>query len=124
MNIVHSHLLAQFPESVRCIYVCYQAIHANVYHNKIVGATSNAFMPAGVAYFGTMGTADALTDISAIGNEVNLAARLVPKAATGEILLSEQALKEASIDGSELESRILVLKGITEPVIARVMHGS
>jgi len=79
---------------------------------------------SGVAYFGTMGTADGLTDISAIGNEVNLAARLASKAAAGEIILSEQALTEAGIDGSELESRSLVLKGITEPVLARVMHGS
>ncbi len=79
---------------------------------------------SGVAYFGTIGTTDGLTDISAIGNEVNLAARLASKAAAGEIIVSEQALKEAGIDSSELESRSLDLKGITEPVIARVMHGS
>jgi len=60
---------------------------------------------AGVAYFGAMGTADGLTDISAIGDEVNVAARLAAKAAAGEIVVSEQALKEAGIDGSELESR-------------------
>jgi class 3 adenylate cyclase len=55
---------------------------------------------------------------------VNTAARLASKAATGEIVVSEQALKEACIDGSELESRSLELKGISEPVIARVMHSS
>jgi len=79
---------------------------------------------AGVAYFGAMGTADGLTEISAIGDEVNLAARLASKAAASEIIVSEQALKKAKIDGSELEARSLELKGIREPVIARVMHGS
>ncbi|HEX6270465.1 MAG TPA: adenylate/guanylate cyclase domain-containing protein [Anaerolineales bacterium] len=79
---------------------------------------------AGVAYFGAMGTAEGLTDISAKGDEVNLTARLASKAAAGEIIVSEQALKEAGLDGSGLESRSLELKGIGEPVLARVMHGS
>jgi adenylate cyclase len=79
---------------------------------------------SGVAYFGAMGTADGLTDISAIGDEVNTAARLASKAAAGEIIVSEQALKEAGIDGSELESRSLELKGISQPILVRVMRGS
>ena len=79
---------------------------------------------SGVAYFGAMGTAGGLTDISAIGDEVNVAARLASKAEAGEIIVSEQALKEAGIDGSELESRRLELKGISEPILVRVMRGS
>jgi adenylate cyclase len=70
-----------------------------------------------------MGTADGLTDISAIGDEVNLAARLASKAAAGEIIVSERALKHAGIDSGELESRSLELKGIGEPVLVRVMRG-
>lgn len=77
---------------------------------------------AGVAYFGAIGTAEGLTEISAKGEEVNLAARLASKAAPGEIIVSEQALKKAGIDGSGLESRRLELKGISEPVIVRVLH--
>ena len=79
---------------------------------------------SGIAYFGAMGTAEGLTDISAKGDEVNMAARLASRAAAGEIIVSEQALREAGIDGSGLESRTLELKGISEPVIARVMHSS
>jgi adenylate cyclase len=79
---------------------------------------------SGVAYFGAMGTADGLTDISAIGDEVNMAARLASKAAAGEIIVSEQAIKAAGMDGSGLESRSLELKGISGPVLARVMRGS
>ena len=79
---------------------------------------------AGIAYFGAMGTTEGLTDISAKGEEVNMAARLASKAAPGEIIVSEQALKKAGVDGSELESRSLELKGISEAVMVRVMHGS
>ena len=78
---------------------------------------------AGVAYFGAMGAAGGLTEISAIGDEVNLAARLASQAAAGEIIVSEQALKETGMDGNNLESRRLALKGISEPVAVRVMHG-
>lgn len=77
---------------------------------------------AGIAYFGAMGTAEGLTDISAKGDEVNTAARLAAKAAPGEIVVSEQALRKAGIPGADLESRRLELKGISEPVMVRVMH--
>lgn len=77
---------------------------------------------AGVAYFGSTSTAEGLTDISAKGEEVNMAARLASKAAIGEIVVSEQALQKAAIDGSDLESRTLELKGISEPVSVRVMR--
>jgi adenylate cyclase len=77
---------------------------------------------SGVAFFGVIGTAGGLTDISAIGDEVNTAARLASQAAAGEILISEQALKASGIDGNQLESRSLELKGISEPVLVRVMH--
>jgi adenylate cyclase len=77
---------------------------------------------SGIAYFGAMGTADGLTEISAIGEEVNLAARLASKAAAGEIIISEHALRQAGMDGTTLEVRTLELKGISEAVRARVMH--
>ena len=77
---------------------------------------------AGIAYFGSMGTAEGLTDISAKGEEVNLTARLASKASVGEIIVSEPALNKAGIDASKLESRSLELKGISDPVNVRVIH--
>lgn len=77
---------------------------------------------AGVAYFGAMGSADGLVNISAIGDEVNTAARLAFKAAEGEIIISENALKQAGMDDNNLVSRILDLKGISEPLAVRVMR--
>lgn len=79
---------------------------------------------AGIAYFGAMGTTEGLTEISAKGDEVNTAARLASKAGVGEIVVSEQALQKAHMDGKELESRSLELKGISEPVRVRVIRGS
>ena len=76
----------------------------------------------GLAYFGAMGSSDGLIDISAIGEEVNTAARIASKAAAGEILLSEAALKQAHMEVSVLESRKLELKGISDEVPVRVMR--
>jgi adenylate cyclase len=77
---------------------------------------------AGVAYFGAMGSEGGLVDISAIGDEVNAAARIASKAAAGEILVSQAALEQAHIEAGELESRVLELKGISEQVSVRVMR--
>jgi adenylate cyclase len=79
---------------------------------------------SGVAYFGAIGTPDGMVDFSAIGDEVNTAARLASKAAAGEVIVSVQALEAAGMDGSALESRSLELKGISAPVTVRVMRGS
>lgn len=77
---------------------------------------------AGVAYFGAMSTADGMVNIAAAGEAVNMAARLASQAAAGEIILSEQALLQAGIDGSNLEARRLDLKGISDPVSVRVLQ--
>jgi adenylate cyclase len=76
----------------------------------------------GIAFFGAVGTPDGMTDITAAGEEVNLAARLASQAAAGEILLSTNALQAAAIDDQALETRSLELKGISQPVLVKVMH--
>ena len=102
----------------RTVRVAQELLHAMEQQNIPVGIGVHS----GIAYFGAMGASEGLTEISAIGEEVNLAARLASKAAPGEIIVSEQALQAAGIDGTNLEARSLELKGISEPVIARVMH--
>jgi adenylate cyclase len=76
----------------------------------------------GVAYFGAMGEENGLVNISAIGDEVNTAARIASKAEAGEILVSERALEQAGIKGNDLESRSLELKGISKPVKVRLLR--
>jgi adenylate cyclase len=76
----------------------------------------------GVAFFGAVGTQEGLTDFAAIGEEVNLAARITSQANAGEILASRRALEVAGIDATDLEQRELTLKGISQPVAVSVVR--
>ncbi len=102
----------------RTVKVAQKLMQAMVHERIPVGIGVHS----GVAYFGSIGMADGLTEITAIGDEVNTAARLASQAAPGEIIISERALKDARLAAGELESRSLRLKGISEPVAVRVMH--
>ncbi len=75
----------------------------------------------GEAYFGTVGEDDDLIEMTALGDAVNVAARLASEAATGEIVLSESTVRKAAIEKSHLEHRKLELKGKSEPVDVWVM---
>jgi len=76
---------------------------------------------AGVGFFGAVGAAEGLTNITAVGEEVNTAARLAGQAAAGEIIISEQALKLTDLDSLPWEQRGLTLKGIARPVRVRLV---
>jgi adenylate cyclase len=73
----------------------------------------------GVAYVGTVGEGDA-RDFTALGDPVNIAARLASEAGPGEILVSFGAAAAAKLDTSNLASRSLELRGRDEPVAAWV----
>ena len=75
----------------------------------------------GVAFVGAVGSSDGVVDITALGDAVNIAARLASHAKAGEILLSEQTLEAAKMDGSRLEKRTLNLKGKSAAFDVRVM---
>jgi adenylate cyclase len=76
----------------------------------------------GVAFVGAVGTSDGVVDITALGDAVNVAARLASQAQTGEILLSEQTLRAAKMDSSQMEKRNLELKGKSDSFDVRVMQ--
>lgn len=76
---------------------------------------------AGVAFFGAVGKGGELVDITALGDEVNKAARVASKAEAGEVIITEDALQQAGMDGSQMEARALELKGIERPVAVRVL---
>lgn len=61
------------------------------------------------------------SDFTAIGGAVNLAARLESQAAAGEILVSGETAAQAAELTIGAETRLLVLKGIEQPVQARVL---
>jgi adenylate cyclase len=74
----------------------------------------------GVAYVGAVGEGDAL-DFTALGDPVNATARLASCAATGQILVSEEAATAAAFDTDSLEAQIFELKGRVEPIRAWVV---
>jgi adenylate cyclase len=61
------------------------------------------------------------SDFTAIGGVVNQAARLESRAAAGEILISAETAAKAADLAAGAETRMLVLKGIEQPVQARVL---
>ena len=75
----------------------------------------------GTAYVGAVGASDGVTEIAVLGSAANMCARLSSKAATGEILISEDSVKAGNLDVAGLENRLLELKGISQPVSVRVM---
>jgi len=84
-----------------------------------------AWLPVGVhtgiAFVGAMGKEGSATYITALGDNVNTAARLASKAGPGEILVSEAAYAAAGLDLANVEQRQLELKGKSEPVGVRVL---
>lgn len=76
----------------------------------------------GTAYVGAVGSADTVTDFTALGDAVNVTARLSAAAASGEVLISDEAYAASGLDLGELERRRLELKGRTAPVAVRVLR--
>jgi adenylate cyclase len=74
----------------------------------------------GIAYVGNIGEGDAV-DFTAVGDPVNIAARLAAAAQAGEILVSAAAAATAGFGTSGLESRTLELRGRAEQVDAWVL---
>jgi adenylate cyclase len=78
----------------------------------------------GVAFIGTVsGAEEGISDVRALGDSVNVTARLASQAAAGEALVSDAAFAAAGLSG-DFERRTLELKGKSEPVKVRVMRGS
>ncbi len=76
----------------------------------------------GVAYVGTVrGAEDSAMDVTALGDNVNIAARLAGKAGPGEALVSEAAYSAAGLSLGTPEQRCLELKGKSYPVSVRVL---
>ena len=74
----------------------------------------------GRAFVGKIGS-EGVTDITALGDAVNITARLASQAKAGEVLVSEVAYKAAGENFGNLEQRSLDLKGRSEPVDVRVL---
>ena len=97
-------------------------LEAGVGHdNSHLGVPVGVGVHAGRAFVGAVGQAGRLTTISALGDAVNVAARLAAMAGPGEMLVSDGACRVAGIDDPDLPARRLELKGRTAPVGVRVV---
>ena len=89
------------------------------------GGAEDPWVPLGVgvhsgqAYVGTIG--DSVTDFTALGDTVNVTARLASAAVAGEILVSVDAAERAGLDDSA-ETRTLNLRGRIQPLDVRVLR--
>ena len=90
------------------------------------GKPERPWAPTGVGvhtgrtFVGTVG--DTVTDFTALGDPVNVAARLASAAATGEILVTRAASDAAGAVTTGLEHRSLTLRGRQEPLDVHVFR--
>jgi adenylate cyclase len=97
---------------------------------KLTGHTdpNGPWIPVGVgihtgpAFVGVVGGEGNPADFTALGDNVNITARLASEAGPGEILISDAAYAAANIDREDLERRQLELKGKSELTGVYVMH--
>ena len=91
------------------------------------GPGEEPWIPVGVgvhwgrAFVGGVGKAGRLVTITALGDSVNVAARLASVAGKGEAVISEAACHQAGLDCHDYPSKDLKLKGRAEPVTAYVI---
>jgi adenylate cyclase len=65
----------------------------------------------GIAYVGTLGSSEKISDFTALGDAVNTTARLASLAAAGELLVSVAAAEAATFDVSGLQPHTVEVRG-------------
>lgn len=91
------------------------------------GAAEGARIPLGIgvhsgrAYVGTVGLGS-LSDVTALGDNVNVTARLAQRADAGTLVATEAACAAAGMTGEGGERALLDLKGKSEAVPVRVFR--
>jgi len=93
------------------------------------GTSNGPWLPIGIgvhtglAYVGTVqGSAGTVADFTALGDSVNVTARLASKAGPGEALLSDAVYTESGMSLENLERRQLKVKGKSEPIGVHVLR--
>jgi len=76
----------------------------------------------GPAFVGVVGGEESPADFTALGDNVNITARLASSAGAGEILISEAAYSSANLNFENLEHRQMELKGKMEAVGVHILR--
>jgi len=65
----------------------------------------------GIAYVGSLGSSEQISDFTALGDSVNTTARLASLAEAGELLVSVATSERAGLDPTDLERRTVDVRG-------------
>jgi adenylate cyclase len=76
----------------------------------------------GPAFVGVVGSEESTADFTALGDNVNVAARLASQAGPGEVLISDASYVASKLHLENLEHRKLDLKGKSEPIGVHILH--
>jgi adenylate cyclase len=104
-----------------------QAVSAGLGLLRATGHPDEPWLPigigvnTGIAYVGAMGSGENV-EMTAMGDTVNVAARLGGSAGSGELLVSAASAAAAGIEGSAVERRRLALRGKSEPTDVLVLQ--
>ena len=91
------------------------------------GAPGKPWLPlaagihAGTAFVGNVG-GGGVTDFTALGDTVNVAARLQGEGRNGEIILSDTVYRQVEARYPQAEGRVVALRGREEPMTVRVLR--
>lgn len=105
-----------------------RAVRAALDIVRVTSSDGKPWIPVGVgvhtgtAFFGTVESGGDFNDMTALGDPVNIAARLSSAARAGEVLATAATCKAAGVESRKLERRELKLKGKSKPITVRVLR--
>jgi adenylate cyclase len=82
--------------------------------SRIGAIPVGAGVHSGIAYVGSLGSSEQISDFTALGDPVNTTARLASLAVAGELLVSIAASERAGLDARDLERRTVDVRGREE----------
>ena len=112
--------LAGAHHAARAIGAAHALLAATGHGSKTPWIPIGIGVHTGVAFVGCVGS-EALVDFTALGDTVNIAARLASSGPVGETLVTLEAAASARLDAGAFERRDLALKGKHEPTSVLVI---
>ena len=112
--------LAGTEHARKAILAAEELLHATGHQGDHPWLPIGVGIHTGNAYVSLVGSEGGVGDLTALGDSMNIAARLASQAGAGEIVVSESSYNQAALN-KIAEKRTLELKGRSEPVNVRVL---